>query len=52
MYLLELKNINKSYKLSGNEKFNALSIVISTLSGLLPANKAAKSDSVEYLRRE
>ncbi len=24
MYLLELKNINKSYKLNGNEKFNAL----------------------------
>lgn len=30
----------------------AVSIVISTLSGLLPANKAAKLDPVESLRRE
>ena len=51
MYLLELKNINKSYKLSCNEKFHELSIVIKyILSGLLPENKAAKLDPVESLR--
>jgi len=48
LFGINLVLIKKSYGIFGV----AVSIVISTLSGLLPANKAAKLDPVESLRRE
>ena len=48
LFNINLVLIKSSYGVFGV----AVSIVISTLSGLLPANKAAKLDPVESLRRE
>jgi putative ABC transport system permease protein len=48
LFGINLVLIKNSYEIFGV----AVSIVISTLSGLLPANKAAKLDPVESLRRE
>jgi len=48
LFSINLVLIKNSYGVFGV----AASIIISTLSGLLPANKAAKLDPVESLRRE
>jgi ABC-type antimicrobial peptide transport system permease subunit len=48
LFKINLVLIKKSYAVFGV----GMSIFISTLSGLLPANKAAKLDPVESLRRE
>ncbi|MDR3598474.1 ATP-binding cassette domain-containing protein [Clostridium sp.] len=48
LFKINLVLIKKSYAVFGV----VVSVVISTLSGLLPANKAAKLDPVESLRRE
>lgn len=48
LFSIDLVLMKKSYKIFGV----ALSIVISVLAGLLPANKAARLDPVESLRRE
>jgi ABC-type lipoprotein export system ATPase subunit/ABC-type antimicrobial peptide transport system permease subunit len=48
LFNVDLVLMKNSYKIFGV----ALSIVISTLAGLLPANKASKLDPVESLRRE
>lgn len=47
LFNINLVMIKNSYKLLGI----AVSIIISTLSGVLPANKAAKLDPVQSLRR-
>jgi ABC-type lipoprotein export system ATPase subunit/ABC-type antimicrobial peptide transport system permease subunit len=48
LFHIDLVLIKNRYKIFGI----TLSIVISTLAGLLPANKAAKLDPVDSLRRE
>jgi ABC-type lipoprotein export system ATPase subunit/ABC-type antimicrobial peptide transport system permease subunit len=48
LFKINLVLIKRSYAVFGV----VVSVVISTLSGLLPANKAAKLDPVESLRRE
>ncbi|WP_459480590.1 ABC transporter ATP-binding protein/permease [Clostridium saccharoperbutylacetonicum] len=48
LFGIKLVLIKKSYEVFGI----VVSIIISTMSGLLPANKAAKLDPVESLRRE
>ena len=48
LFNISLVLIKKYYEILGI----SLSIIISTLAGLLPANKAAKLDPVESLRRE
>ncbi|MDR3596612.1 ATP-binding cassette domain-containing protein [Clostridium sp.] len=48
LFHVDLVLMKNTYKLFGV----ALSIIISTLAGLLPANKAARLDPVDSLRRE